>query len=313
MPERLGLGLVQIDPQRGAAWRAGEIQDVARAAEDAGFEGAFCAEVNNDAIASAELMGLATGRLKVGTWVANIYLRLPYLCAKAAALAADATSGRFILGLGVSHQPVNRALGIEMPNPAKALRDYATEVANWLRGDGPATHLPQQPSPYPVPIYLAALTSQNVELAGEIADGVMPLWWSVERVARSRGWIERGRAKSSGRGKLELTLGLPTYIGEDIDALRGAARANLGLFTTLSFFQRLLRASGFVEEADRAEHGAGSDALSDRVLDAICLIGPISRCRERIAEYRAAGLDMPILWPGLGVDTACQVIAAFRQ
>src|SRR5436309_5988628 len=94
MPERLGLGFIP-----GAGWRAGEIQDVARAAEDAGFEAAFCAEVNNDAIASAELMGLATSRLKVGTWVANIYLRLPYLCAKAAALAADATGGRFILGL----------------------------------------------------------------------------------------------------------------------------------------------------------------------------------------------------------------------
>ena len=313
MSEALGLGLIQIDPQRGAGWRAGEIQDVARAAEDAGFEAAFCAEVNNDAIASAELMGLATTRLKVGTWVANIYLRLPYLCAKAAALAADATGGRFILGLGVSHQPVNRALGIDMPDPSTALRNYATEVVRWLRGDGPATHLPQQPSPYPVPIYLAALTSQNVESAGEIADGVMPLWWSVDRVARSRRWIERGRAKSGGRGKLELTLGLPTYIGADVDALRAAARTNLGLFTTLPFFQMLLRASSFAEEADRAEQGAGSDALSDRVLDAICLIGPVSRCRDRLAEYRAAGLDLPILWPGLGVDTAREVIAAFRQ
>ena len=68
-------------------------------------------------------MGDATRRIKVGTWVANIYLRLPYLCAKAAALAADATGGRFILGLGVSHQPVNRALGIDMPNPSTALRN----------------------------------------------------------------------------------------------------------------------------------------------------------------------------------------------
>jgi len=76
MPEALGLGLIQIDPQRGAGWRAREIQDVARAAEDAGFEAVFCAEVNNDAIASAELMGLATSRLKVGTWIAHIYLRL---------------------------------------------------------------------------------------------------------------------------------------------------------------------------------------------------------------------------------------------
>jgi 5,10-methylenetetrahydromethanopterin reductase len=115
MPERLGLGLIP-----GTGWRAGEIQEIARAAEDAGFEAVFCAEVNNDSIATAQLMGLATRQLKVGSWVANIYLRLPYLCAKAAILAADATGGRLILGLGVSHQPVNRALGIDMPDPAGA-------------------------------------------------------------------------------------------------------------------------------------------------------------------------------------------------
>jgi alkanesulfonate monooxygenase SsuD/methylene tetrahydromethanopterin reductase-like flavin-dependent oxidoreductase (luciferase family) len=65
-----------------------------------------------------------------------------------------------------------------MPSLTLALRDYAVEVASWLRGERPATHLPQQPSQYPVLIYLAALTSQGVELAGEIANGVMPLLWS---------------------------------------------------------------------------------------------------------------------------------------
>src|SRR5438552_2264895 len=65
MPERLGLGLIP-----GSGWRASEAEDIPRAAEDAGFEAAFCAEVNNDAVATALLMGLATHRLKVGTWVA---------------------------------------------------------------------------------------------------------------------------------------------------------------------------------------------------------------------------------------------------
>jgi alkanesulfonate monooxygenase SsuD/methylene tetrahydromethanopterin reductase-like flavin-dependent oxidoreductase (luciferase family) len=308
MAERLGLGLIP-----GTGWRAAEIQNIAHAAEDAGFEAIFCAEVNNDAIATAQLMGLATRRIKVGTWIAHIHLRLPYLCAKAAIIAADATEGRMILGLGVSHQPVNRALGIEMPNPTQALRDYAVEVISWLRGEGPVTHLPQRPSPYHVPVYLAALTSQNVELAGEIADGVMPLWWSVERMARSKRWVERGRAKSGGRAKLDMTLGLPTFIGGDLNALRSAARANIGFFTGLPFFQRLLRASGFEAEADRAEQGAGGDALSDRVLDAICLLGPVERCRDRIAAYRAAGLDLPIIWPALGIDGAREAIAAFAR
>jgi alkanesulfonate monooxygenase SsuD/methylene tetrahydromethanopterin reductase-like flavin-dependent oxidoreductase (luciferase family) len=308
MSERLALGIIP-----GTGWRASEIQDVARAVEDAGFAAIFCTEVNNDSIGTAQVIGMSTRHIQVGTWVADIYLRVPYLCAKAAIIAADATDGRFILGLGVSHQPVNRALGIDMPDPARALREYAVEVAKWLRGEGPATHLPQQPSPQPVPLYLAALTSQNVELAGEIADGVMPLWWSVERVGRSRRWIERGRAKSGGRGTFELTLGIPTYVGDDIDALRSAARMNLGFFTGLPFFQRLMRASGFTVDANKAEQGAGGDALSDRLLEAICLLGPASRCRERLAEYREAGLDLPILWPAIGVDSAREVIAAFRQ
>src|SRR5437899_13077523 len=138
MADLLGLGLIQIDPQWRGGWGAGEIRHAAAAAEDAGFEAIFCAEVNNDALAAAQLMGEATKRIKVGSWVADIYLRLPYICAKTAMLAADATDGRFILGLGVSHQPVNRALGIEMPNPSTALRDYAVDVANWVPGAGPA-------------------------------------------------------------------------------------------------------------------------------------------------------------------------------
>jgi hypothetical protein len=64
-----------------------------------------------------------------------------------------------------------------------------------------------------------------------------------------------------------MTLGLPTFIGEDMDSLRATARMNLGLFTTLPFFQRLLRVSGFVAEAEKAEQGLGGDSLSDRVLD----------------------------------------------
>ena len=104
MAERLGLGVIP-----GAGWSARDIQNVAREAEDAGFDAIFAAEVNNDVLATAQLMGTATERIQVGTWIANIYLRHPYVCAQGAALIADITDGRFILGLGVSHQPVNEA------------------------------------------------------------------------------------------------------------------------------------------------------------------------------------------------------------
>lgn len=308
MADRLGLGIIP-----GIGWRAAEIKTIAREAEGAGFEAIVTTEVNNDSLATAQLMGESTGRIRVGTWVSSIHMRHSYACAKAASLIADATGGRMILGLGVSHQPVNTALGVEMSPPTAALRRYATEVASWLRGEGPATHLPQAPAPVPVPIYLAAMTSPMVELAGELADGMMPFMWSPARVTRSKVWIARGRSRAPDRGPLDIAMGIPVFVGDDVEVMRNAARANLALFTTFPFYQRMFRASGFMEEATKAEQGAGGDSYSDRMLDAICLIGPVSRCREQLAAFHAAGVDLPILSPPVGVEGAREVIKAFRQ
>ena len=135
MADRLALAVIP-----GVGWRADEIRAIAREAEDAGFDAIVAAEVNNDVMATAQLMGEATSRIQVGTWIANIYLRHSYTCAQGAALIADATEGRFVLGLGVSHEPINRALGIEMPDPLGSLRRYATlrRCKGTPRGDGPA-------------------------------------------------------------------------------------------------------------------------------------------------------------------------------
>ena len=308
MAERLGLAVIP-----GVGWRANEIQAIAREAEDAGFDAIFAAEVNNDVMATAQLMGTATRRIQVGTWIANIYVRHSYACAQGAALIADATEGRFVLGLGVSHPPVNKALGIEMGDAPSVLRRYVTAVRSWLKGEGPATHLPQRPTVRPVPLYVAAVTSRTVELAGELADGIMPFLWSAERVRKSKVWVDRGRAKASGLGKVDVTLGLPTFVGDDLKEMRETARANLGLYTTFPFFQRLFRASGFASEAEQMEKGGGGAALSDRILDAVCLTGPMARCREQLAAFRGAGVDLPILVAPIGVDAARGVIKAFRR
>jgi probable F420-dependent oxidoreductase len=308
MADRLAIAIIP-----GAGWSANEIQTIAQEAEAAGFEAIFSTEVNNDVMATAQLMGTATQRIQVGTWIANIYLRHSYVCAQGAALIADATDGRFVLGLGVSHQPVNHALGINMPDPLTTLRQYVTEVQDWLRGVGPPTHLPQRPSSQPVPVYVAALGPQAVELGGELADGIMPLFWTVERVRQSKDWGQSGRAKDRERDPVDITLGLPTYIGEDIEALRETARQNLVLYTALPFFQRHFRSMGFEEEAGQMENGNGFAALSDRLLDAICLIGSIEQCQEKLGSFREAGVDLPILYPPIGVDGARQAIKAFQR
>ena len=289
----LALGLIP-----GVGWRAAEIRRVAREAEEAGFAAVFAAEVNNDVLATVQLMGEATQRIQVGSWVANIYLRHPYVCAQAAALIADATGGRMVLGLGVSHQPVNSALDVVMGSPIGALRDYSIAVASWLRGEGPATHLPQRPATHPVPIYLGALTSPTVELAGEMADGIMPVWWSPERVAHSRVWADRGRARSAVRSKLQVALGLPTFVGDDVATLRARARANLGLpqptvFPAAAAGERLCCRSG--SRRARWRRGGSQRSCSRRYLfdGPVVALPPaargIPRRRDRSADLMAGG------------------------
>src|SRR5437870_10317573 len=123
MAERLALAVIP-----GVGWSANEVRTIAREAEEAGFDAIFAAEVNNDVMATAQLMGAATRRITVGTWIANIYLRHSYACAQGAALVADATGGRFVLALGVTHPPVNKALGIDMHASPAALRRHATSA-----------------------------------------------------------------------------------------------------------------------------------------------------------------------------------------
>jgi hypothetical protein len=84
MAERLGLGVLP-----GVGWSAREIQTIARQAEEAGFDAICAAEANNDVMATVQLMGTATSRITVATWIANIYLRHLYVFAQGAACIAD--------------------------------------------------------------------------------------------------------------------------------------------------------------------------------------------------------------------------------
>ena len=120
-----------------------------------------------------------------------------------------------------------------------------------------------------------------------------------------------GSGSLAAAGTARHRFGDTTFLGDDIEALREVARQNLALYTTFPLFQHLFRVSGFAAEAEQMENGGGGAALSAELLDAICLIGPLEKCRARLGEWRAAGVDMPILMPPIGVAGARGVIAAF--
>src|SRR6202049_709617 len=105
-----------------------ELVQLARETEDAGFSGVYIPEAVNDALMCSLAVANATKRIAVATWIANIYLRDPGLCAIAAEMVQEAAQGRFILGLGTSHRPALEARGIEMGHERDRLR-RATDVS----------------------------------------------------------------------------------------------------------------------------------------------------------------------------------------
>ena len=86
---------------------------LARETEDTGFGGVYIPEAVNDALMCSLAVANATKRIDIATWIVNIYLREPSLCAIAAEMVQEAAQGRFILGLGVSHRPAHEARGID--------------------------------------------------------------------------------------------------------------------------------------------------------------------------------------------------------
>jgi alkanesulfonate monooxygenase SsuD/methylene tetrahydromethanopterin reductase-like flavin-dependent oxidoreductase (luciferase family) len=291
----------------GASYK--EVTQLSRRAEEQGWDAVFMSEAMNDALAGIESMALATSRIQVGTWIANIYLRHPALAGASAVAIDELSDGRLILGLGVSHRPLLDALGIEMKEARTYFRSYLETVKKVMAG-GPlreGMRIQFRPAAHKVPIYLGALALETVELAGEVADGAMLYLCTPDRVREAVNRLRRGAAKA-GRDPdtLETTLGIPVYLSDDLEAARVGARANLAFSGSLPFYNRLFQRSGFGKEAAalsqavaKGEQAAAAAAISDEMADALCLIGPASRCRERLQALREAGVQMPILVPNL--------------
>jgi alkanesulfonate monooxygenase SsuD/methylene tetrahydromethanopterin reductase-like flavin-dependent oxidoreductase (luciferase family) len=300
--QRIGLGLFSYlighTPYK-------ELIALSQLAEEQGFDAVVFPELVNDALACAEAVALGTNRIKVGTSIANVWLRHPVLTAATAVTIDELSNGRMLLGLGVSHRPLMEALGVQMEAPRQYLRAYVGRVQQAMTGQLPGMPTQPRPATHPIPIYLAAVSLQTAALGGEIADGLMLVFAVRERLARVRQAVAQGAAKAGRNPQtIDLALLLPTFLSEDIDAARQAARECMLFYAALPFYNRLLRNSGFVAEAEgvsqaiaRGDHHGAAACCSDRMLDALLPIGPAERCREHIAAFGEAGVALPIVVP----------------
>jgi alkanesulfonate monooxygenase SsuD/methylene tetrahydromethanopterin reductase-like flavin-dependent oxidoreductase (luciferase family) len=298
-----------------------ETVDLGRLAEDHGFDSLFVVEApnNNDAMAMAQAIALGTRRITVGTGIANVYLRHPALLGAAAVAVDELSGGRFVLGLGVNNETMVRAYGIEWQEPRVALRRTTEWVRRVVAGAAmPEFRTPFRGAKHGVPIYLGGVALETAELAGEIADGLMLYLTTPDRAQVAIARMRRG-AERAGRDPQSLTVSvlIPAFVADVLDIARRAAREFLGFYAALPLYAKLLERSGFQtdvqqlrEATARGDREAAKAAVSDRLMDEICLIGPAGRCRERLAELRKRGIVYPMVAPQpVGGD----VLAAARQ
>jgi alkanesulfonate monooxygenase SsuD/methylene tetrahydromethanopterin reductase-like flavin-dependent oxidoreductase (luciferase family) len=278
-------------------------------AEEAGYDCLMVPEgiEGNDALLCCYMLATATSRVRIATNVANIYLRDPSLCAVTAATIQQLSHDRFILGIGPSHRPVLQAMGIEMGNAREHLRKYTQDLRTAFSGERAKSLGVRFPHPaLPVPIYFGALTLETVRMAGELADGLLLVHCTAQRLSQViRAARESARQFGRRPDVVTVATSVQAYVHDDLKLAQEAARAGMALYLGLPYYNRLLRNSGFVEEAAagaeawaRGDQAALAAAASDRLIDAVTLCGPASRCRERLAALGQSGVDMIGIIPG---------------
>jgi probable F420-dependent oxidoreductase len=308
---RLGLALPFFH-----ALGAAEYVALAREAEARGYDTAWTAEVaGQDAFTTMALLASQTTRLRVATGVVPVQTRTPVVLGMTAATLANVAPGRIALGLGVSSPIiVGQWHGLPFRKPLQQLREAVQVIRLVLAGqrvnfDGEFYRVRNfrltLRVPQPVRIYLGALGPRMLELAGEIADGVLLNWLAPETVATSLEHLEAG-ARRAGRSlsDLEIAAFIRTCITDDPEPARQWLARDITGYAIVDAYAAFFRASGYAEEVDAVQRawGAGDRPgavrqVSARFLDGLGVVGSADFCRARVGEFAKAGLTMPVVFP----------------
>jgi probable F420-dependent oxidoreductase len=312
----------------------GDVVECVRLAEELGYESAWVAEGHGgDQFAILAACATATSRIRLGTAISSVFVRSAPTIAMAAATVDHLSGGRFVLGLGSSHRvQVEPEHGIPFERPIERLRETVDVVRALLR-DGTVSHVGAAvtierfdfwfpPLRREMPIYLAALFPPLLQAAGELAQGVLLTWSTLEAGRRARDNVAIG-ARRAGRKPEDVDIAslLPCHVAASREEAVARLRPSVALYG--GFFpryNRLLAENGFPEAArairaawERGDREAAARAVPDEMVEAVAVVGTAAECRARVEAYRAAGLDLPILSPRVsGSDGKASVMAAIR-
>lgn len=291
----------------------------ASVAEDLGYELVMDNHIADaDGLIALAAYGTTTSRVQLGTGVYPAFLQTALSLGHQAATLDAVLEGRLVLGLGTSHRPVIEGFhGQEFPeDPVAAMREIVAALRSLFRegsvdadGEyvrvGPFGFNRFQPRP-DIPIYLAALGPRMLQLAGEVADGVV-LWlcepgYIEETVVPqiAEGAARVGRDPSD----IEILPAVTCCVTDDPEPAFAKMRRTLVTYLSLPFYRNMLDRAGFGDDLERFDAGMdGGDVeramagISDGLIRRLAGIGTPEEVRAKLDAYRRAGATLPGVGP----------------
>jgi probable F420-dependent oxidoreductase len=271
-----------------------------RRAEAAGYDDLWSAEATGyDGFTPLALAAAWTERMRLATGVVNPYTRGPALMAQSVAALADASGGRFVLGLGSSSDViVERWNRIPFAKPLTRVREAVEELRPVLSGErGPGGFKLESPPGEPVPIVVAALRDRMLALGGEVGDGTFLNFLPISAVPHVVERIREGEAragKEPGTGEVVCRFfTIPQPFEEGI----GLARFAFAAYATVPVYEAFFRALGWGERIDPlvaawrdGDRKLALEQAPDDLIREVFLFGSPDELRDRLDEFAAAGI-----------------------
>jgi F420-dependent oxidoreductase-like protein len=276
----------------------------------------------------------------------QIPARSPAMTAMTAATIDTLSGGRFRLGLGVSGPQVSEGWhGVRFAKPLSRTREYVDIVKLAIArkpvayagehytlplpdGPGKALKLGFHPPRESVPIYLAAVGPKNLELAGEIADGWLAVFFAPDAAGEYLQHIERGRAKlGAGLTGFDVAPTVPVVLGDDLSACADVIRPYAALYVggmgsrEQNFYNQLAIRMGYADAAAEVQNlyldgrkAEAMEAVPQEFIERTSIIGNKIQITERIRQYAAAGVGTLSISPFVAdIDTGLTTLRTIAE
>src|SRR6201996_6020726 len=309
-----------------------EALELVLAAERLGFESVWVAEsYGSDVTSVLAWFAGQTKTINLGAAIMQVPARPPAAAAMAGATIDKLSGGRFLFGFGPSGPQVSEGwYGVPYAKPWGRTREYIEVVRKIIAREGPLEHhgdhydlplpggegkalkLDFHPLRNESPVFIGSIGRKSVQMSAEVADGWIPIFFSVERFQETWGeHLEAGFAKGGrSRADLEVSPSLQVAIDGDLEAAKAMVKAGLALYLggmgsrKTNFYVDLAHRFGFGEVADEVQRRfqagdkAGAfEAMPDEIVYATSLVGTEAEIADRVARFAAAGVDRLIVSP----------------